>query len=63
MKLLMLALSVILTSCTAMPEMWSAAESIATDDAITIKVDRDAFQKSTDVRILVEVRNKGPIDD
>ncbi len=41
-----------------MPEFFKTVDDIATDDAITIKVDRDAFKKDTDVHILVDVLNK-----
>lgn len=51
-------LALILTSCTAMPEMFKTVDDIATDDCITVKVDRDAFQKNTDVLINVDVKNK-----
>lgn len=47
-----------LYGCTAIPELYKTVDDIATDDAITIKVDRDAFQRDTDVSVSVEVRNK-----
>ncbi len=47
-----------LYGCTALPELYKTVDDIATDDAITVKVDRDAFQKDTDVSVSVEVRNK-----
>lgn len=46
------------TSCAALPQLASSMEAIATDDAIKISVDKDAFQKSTDVKVTVEVINK-----
>ena len=36
-------------------------EKIADNDAITIKADKDCFQKNTDLEISVKVTNKDPI--
>lgn len=50
-----------LTGCSAMmPELFKTIDDIATDDAITVQVDRDAIKKDTDVHILVDVVNKDP---
>lgn len=49
-----------LTSCQYVPEMVKSAEAIATDDAIEIAIDKDAFQKETDIRIAIDVINKEP---
>jgi hypothetical protein len=46
------------TGCQAFPSIVKAAEDIATDDAISIEVDRSAMQKDTDVHITVDVKNK-----
>ncbi|MGH2640050.1 MAG: hypothetical protein ACRDF4_12340 [Rhabdochlamydiaceae bacterium] len=35
-------------------------DDIATQDAISLTIDREAFQKDTDVRISIEVVNKEP---
>lgn len=49
----------LLVGCSAMmPELFKTIDDVATDDAITIKVDRDAFKKDTDVKITVDVINK-----
>ena len=48
----------LLTGCS--PAFFSAAEDIATQEAIFLKVDREALQKDTDVKISVEVINKEP---
>lgn len=54
-----LALAGMLSGCSAMmPEMFKTIDDIATDDAITVQVDRDAIKKDTDVHILVDVLNK-----
>lgn len=47
-----------LTSCSAMMPLADDIEKIATNDAIIIKVDKDAFAKDTDVNISVDVLNK-----
>lgn len=62
MKLLISLLAgAMLTGCSAMmPEMFKTIDDIATDDAITVQVDRDAIKKDTDVHILVDVVNKDP---
>lgn len=46
------------TGCQYIPEMTKAVEEIATDDAITIAIDKDAFQKETDVSVNIEIKNK-----
>ncbi len=50
-----LILSFLLCGCATLPELYRTAESIANDDAITVMVDKDAFQKSTDVEVNVKV--------
>jgi len=47
-----------LTSCATLPELYKSIDDIATDDAITVKVDRDAFQKDTDVHVRVDILKK-----
>jgi hypothetical protein len=47
----------LLTSCTAAPDFFKAADDVLTDDAITIKVDRDAIREGIDVHVLVDVVN------
>lgn len=60
MKALISLLAMIgLTGCAAMmPDMFKTIDDIATDDAITVQVDRDAIKKDTDVHIIVDVVNK-----
>lgn len=58
MKLSLLVILFLTTSCT--PELFKAAEDVLTDDAITVKVDKDAFQRDTDVKVNIEVINKEP---
>lgn len=53
--------TLLLTSCTYVPDIAKSVESIATDDAITVKVDRDAIKNDTDVHIKIDVQNKAPI--
>jgi hypothetical protein len=50
-----LVASFLLYGCAALPELAHTVENIANDDAITVKVDKDAFQKSTDVEVSVKV--------
>ncbi len=44
-----------LAGCQFIPEMTKTIDDIATDDAITIKVDRDAVQSKKDINITVSV--------
>lgn len=41
-----------------MPELFKAVEDIATDTAVKVEIDKEAFQKDTDVTVSVEVKNK-----
>lgn len=53
-----ITLMALLSSCSYLPEISSDVEKVLTDDAVIIKVDKDAFQKDTDVNINVDIRNK-----
>lgn len=41
-----------------MPQLFHTIDDIATDDAITVKVDKDAFSEETDVTVNVYIKNK-----
>lgn len=62
MKLLLIALGFILTSCAALPELFTAAEQVLTDDAIeiTIKVDKEAITPNTNVNLDVKLDVTNP---
>jgi hypothetical protein len=47
-----------LSGCS--PAFLSTMDDIATQDAISLTIDREAFQKDTDVKISIEVINKEP---
>jgi hypothetical protein len=47
-----------LSSCTGLPAMAESIEKIATDDAICLKIDRDAIKKDTDVYVQIDICNK-----
>lgn len=55
---LLISLLSLLTGCAAMPELFKAVDDIATDTAVKVEVDKEAFQKDTDVSVSVEVKNK-----
>ena len=58
----LVALSMLLTGCAQLlPGLFSAVEDIETQEAITLTVDKEAFQKDTDVKISIEVTNKYPV--
>jgi hypothetical protein len=49
----------ILSGCAAMmPELFKAIDDIATDTAVKVEIDKEAFQKDTDLKISIEVINK-----
>lgn len=43
-----------------LPGLFTAIEDIETQETISLTVDKEAFQKDTDVKISVEVINKDP---
>lgn len=48
-----------LTGCSAMmPELFKTVDDIATDTALKVEIDKEAFQKDTDVSVSIEVKNK-----
>lgn len=47
-----------LSGCTALPQLFQAAEDIANDTAIKVEISRETFQKETDLHISVDVQNK-----
>lgn len=44
-----------------LPGLFTAIEDIETQEAISLTVDKEAFQKDTDVKISIEVTNKDPV--
>ncbi len=56
--ILISALPFILAGCS--PGVLSTIDDIATQEAVSLTLDKEAFQKDTDVRISVEVINKDP---
>ncbi len=45
----------------ALPGAIATVDDIATQDAVTLVIDKEAFQKNTDVKISIEVINKDPL--
>lgn len=58
MKSAFVSIALLFTSCSAMPQLFHTIDDIATDDAITVKVDKDAFSEETDVTVNVYIKNK-----
>lgn len=57
--LISVAFATLLVGCSSIiPDMMKTIDSVATEDAITIQVDRDALNKDTDVHVLLDVVNK-----
>ena len=55
-------LLLLVTSCNAMPQLFTAVDDIATKSAISVEVDKNAMQKETDVSVNVNVTNKDKKD-
>lgn len=55
---MMVIILVMLSSCQYLPQVADDIKEIANNDAITVKVDKDSFQKETDVHVVVDVVNK-----
>jgi len=53
-----IAMTLVLFGCQYLPQVAESIEQIATDDAISIQIDKDAFQKDTDVSVTVQIKNK-----
>ena len=59
MKILaVLSLSILCCSCSAWPQFFQAAETIATDTAIKIEVSKEAIQQETDLDICINITNQ-----
>ena len=58
MKFVLLILLPLTCGCATMPELYKAIDDVATDDAIVVKVDRDAVKKDKDVTVNVEVKTR-----
>lgn len=60
-RLYFILIPFLLTGCAAMmPDAIKTNNEVAPGDCITIKVDRTAFKKDTDVKITVDAVNKDP---
>lgn len=55
---LLIFLVSVLTGCAAIPELFKTLDDVETDTAIKVEVDKEAFQKDTDVSVSIEVKNK-----
>lgn len=49
----------LLSGCSTLPQLYEAAEAVATEDAIKICISRDAIRKDTDLDVVVEIKNAG----
>lgn len=48
----------LLVSCATASDFYKAADDVLTDDAIIVKVDRDAIRDNVDVHVMVDVVNR-----
>lgn len=60
MKIALISIPLFCGVAACTPEFYKAAEDIATDGVIQIQMDKEAFDKNTDVEINVRVKNKDP---
>jgi len=52
-----ITLAFIITSCTAMPQLYQALEDVADDTAIKCEISKEAFKEDTKLRVIVEIQN------
>lgn len=58
---LFISMALFLSGCSAMmPGLFQTVDDIATDTALRVEIDKEAFQKDTDVNVSIEVKNKDP---
>jgi hypothetical protein len=53
-----LLITSLLTSCAGTPEIFQAVENIATDGVIQVQIDKEAFQKDTNIHVNVDILNR-----
>jgi hypothetical protein len=53
-----LLLTMFLSSCSALPQLFQATEDIADDTAIKIQVSREALTEKTNLQLNLDVKNK-----
>jgi len=46
-----------LSSCSAMPQLFQEAEHVLDDEAVTIKISQEAFNRQTNIKAFVEIDN------
>lgn len=62
MKTYLISLLVILTSCSQwVPEISKAVDDAVTDEACSVRVDKAAMQKDTNIDISLKISNKEPL--
>lgn len=55
------AVLMLLTSCSALPQMFTAIEEMSTDEAVQAIVYKNAMLKDTDIKVSIDVINKDPV--
>ncbi len=60
MKEISIAMTLFLVGCSQMVPIANDIEEIWDNDAITVKVDKDAFKEHTNVDVNISVQNKEP---
>jgi hypothetical protein len=46
-----------LSGCQSLPQLFTAAEEIADDNAIKIEIQKEALNQNTDLNIVVDLKN------
>jgi starvation-inducible outer membrane lipoprotein len=49
--------AIILSGCQSLPQLFTAAEEIADDNAIKIEIQKEALNQNTDLNIVVDLKN------
>lgn len=57
MRFLIFVNILFLAGCQTLPQLYQAAEDIATDTALSVRVSKEAIQKQGDLSISVDIRN------
>lgn len=52
-----ISILIFLTGCQTLPQLYQAAEDVATDNAIKVEISREAIQKQTDLDVYIDIKN------
>jgi hypothetical protein len=58
MKYVLISFAVLMSACSALPSMFTAAEEIADDTAIKMEVSKEAIPNDAVINMTVQIQNK-----